>query len=232
MIKLNQIFREVRRAQGIKQITIAGILGLDQSSISKFEDGYPSLSSEKVYEIADLLQISRDFVDGTTDRVFIRGAFIRAKINNYIGLWPVDTSLSITHTSLFISARHEYNVILVDRKKVIAIASMDDTHKTLILSEMKFTLSINRAWNYLHGLSDIGNRSISLEIPLKIRVVQTGKDTLQKIKSDAISREELQALIEWAFNEDVIHEREKIILKLFYSGASLTDTHSFWKSIL
>lgn len=56
--------REVRKTRGLKQQELADILGISQKSYSHWENGKTEPSFESIVKLADLLDVSLDWLFG------------------------------------------------------------------------------------------------------------------------------------------------------------------------
>jgi transcriptional regulator with XRE-family HTH domain len=89
MLKLNDIFRLVREATGLKQTHIAKEVDISHVALSRFEKGQSTLSTETLCEIAPSYYLNDDFIKGENVNPFRSdGKLIKFFIYHRFGLIP------------------------------------------------------------------------------------------------------------------------------------------------
>jgi transcriptional regulator with XRE-family HTH domain len=87
MLKLNDVFRLVRDASGLKQTHIADKAGMSHVALSRFEKGQSTLSTETLCSIAPYYFLSDDFIRGENVNPFrSEGKLIKFFISHRVGL--------------------------------------------------------------------------------------------------------------------------------------------------
>lgn len=89
MLKLNDIFRIVRDAAGLKQTHVAAKVGISHVALSRFEKGQSTLSTETLCSIAPYYFLNEDFIKGDNVNAFkSNGKLIKLFISHRFGLVP------------------------------------------------------------------------------------------------------------------------------------------------
>jgi transcriptional regulator with XRE-family HTH domain len=94
VMRIAELFREARKAKGLKQAEIASECAISRSALARFETGSLNLSEETLLHIAPLLDIDPDFLIGNSKIPFKNqdGEIIKFLIDKY----HVTTDLLLT----------------------------------------------------------------------------------------------------------------------------------------
>lgn len=60
--------KELRQEQSRSQINVSTLIGIDQSYYSKYERGQQNITLEILIKLADLYQVSIDYIIGRTNK--------------------------------------------------------------------------------------------------------------------------------------------------------------------
>lgn len=52
--------KEARKKRNLKQVEVAKIMGVSTSQISQWESGVNKITAKKLFELCDILRVSRD----------------------------------------------------------------------------------------------------------------------------------------------------------------------------
>ena len=69
---MRKTLRELRKALGYTQCQVADSLNVDQTTVSKWENGESFPRVEKLFQIAALYDVSLDMIDLSKDRPILR----------------------------------------------------------------------------------------------------------------------------------------------------------------
>lgn len=81
---LGLLFEITRKALGLSQLDVAGTVKIDRSAISHFEAGRATISSDKLHDMASLLHINPDYIDGKSEIPFKSDDLIKFYVKGLI----------------------------------------------------------------------------------------------------------------------------------------------------
>lgn len=96
-----QRLKKAREARGVKQEELAADMGIDQQQISRWETGANHPSDDVIFQIADTLNVSADYLVGLTKDLteYVAGRQLtpmQARL-----LWALDEgNISVAHEAL------------------------------------------------------------------------------------------------------------------------------------